>query len=283
MYHDCEDFVLSLSRLTSNSYSIDFITVFLALFRKCNLVTASKSTAPSEMVKSTLYNITESSRPRLYATQESFMCDPSALPPPVISSSLQPTDTPCSKQKIFNFSVNKEYSHSRFDFMSNANDVSKKDEILSQCVSAVGNSIPDHSKDQSLLSITGSSVFNRDETSSKMEVSSPFHSSIRPIQEQWESQNVKPTPNMTDPVTPLRRNSMQHKFTHKKSHTSNLDTAIRKTVFSPEVGIFLRLLMGWLFDLPVFPDGLFYADPANTDIDFEVSFSLAICLYVFTQ
>uniref|UniRef100_A0A6A7FUP4 Codanin-1-like isoform X1 n=1 Tax=Hirondellea gigas TaxID=1518452 RepID=A0A6A7FUP4_9CRUS len=44
---------------------------------------------------------------------------------------------------------------------------------------------------------------------------------------------------------------------------------LSKTVFSAEVSLFLRLLLGWLFDLPIFPDGLFYADLHTTDIDVE--------------
>ena len=55
-----------------------------------------------------------------------------------------------------------------------------------------------------------------------------------------------------------------------------------KTSLAPEVALFLRLLLGWLFELPVFPDGLFYTPPEQTDINAQViSYmkvaSLSIC------
>ncbi|KAA0187846.1 hypothetical protein HAZT_HAZT005004 [Hyalella azteca] len=43
----------------------------------------------------------------------------------------------------------------------------------------------------------------------------------------------------------------------------------RQSEIIGEVSLFLRLLLGWLFDLPVFPDGLFYAELPNTSIDIK--------------
>ena len=40
---------------------------------------------------------------------------------------------------------------------------------------------------------------------------------------------------------------------------------------TPQVCLFLRLLLGWLFDLPIFPDGLFYANPFQMDINIQVN------------
>ncbi|KAK3867625.1 hypothetical protein Pcinc_026922 [Petrolisthes cinctipes] len=37
--------------------------------------------------------------------------------------------------------------------------------------------------------------------------------------------------------------------------------------FSPSSALFLKFALGWLFDLPNFPDGLFFAEPCEADID----------------
>lgn len=40
-----------------------------------------------------------------------------------------------------------------------------------------------------------------------------------------------------------------------------------QSTFSPSSALFLKFVLGWLFDLPNFPDGLFFADPNEADID----------------
>ena len=42
----------------------------------------------------------------------------------------------------------------------------------------------------------------------------------------------------------------------------------RKT-FAPSNSLLLKLLLGWLFDLPNFPDGLFFVEVKEADIDHQ--------------
>ncbi|XP_068236414.1 codanin-1 isoform X2 [Palaemon carinicauda] len=54
----------------------------------------------------------------------------------------------------------------------------------------------------------------------------------------------------------------------KVSHSKNL---------APSNSLLLKLLLGWLFDLPAFPDGLFFADIAEADIEhFEYNQNLKV-------
>lgn len=76
-------------------------------------------------------------------------------------------------------------------------------------------------------------------------------------------------------VMPSRLNSVYSSVTGSSdSHTNSFNitkiSVPSKVTLSPEVSLFLRLLLGWLFDLPIFPDGLFYTDPSQTDINMEV-------------
>lgn len=54
----------------------------------------------------------------------------------------------------------------------------------------------------------------------------------------------------------------------KKSTGCSVCTAARTArSFAPSNSLLLKLLLGWLFDLPNFPDGLFFVDVCEADID----------------
>ncbi|XP_018024033.1 uncharacterized protein LOC108679817 [Hyalella azteca] len=104
----------------------------------------------------------------------------------------------------------------------------------------------------------------REESSCSKSLDSHFSS----VCQHMPQENVQDREDVFSTRNPINCNEIY--FSQSCHHHHHMPGSARtKSSFSGEVSLFLRLLLGWLFDLPVFPDGLFYAELPNTSIDIK--------------